>query len=289
MYKTIRHGENSLQYTILPQTDDFRLEGRIRSVGSGKRSGPLINGITRPRSRARRTFFAYLGVLFICTILIGAVLIPFLVSTECLPNPTEWFLRTKAALMHRGLELAFVGNNNNSSILAINPSNTNQSQVLPESIITDITTTTMIETEMSPNNRTSVKQILDTSNVPSKVTDSMATSNTIISTIIPLLMMDDNSQSSPPPEISLQSIVKMQKTKSISTNPTTIPIISSPSNMLVTTQHTTVVLTTETIDKTLSEHQRNIAWIQGHWPYIDPSTYFQWNVSHIIAIQCLSI
>lgn len=89
MYKTIRHGENSLQYTILPQNDDFRLEGKIKSAGSSKKS--------KTKKPKRRSFFAYLGLLFVCTVIVGAVLVPFLVSAECLPNPTEWFLKTKAA------------------------------------------------------------------------------------------------------------------------------------------------------------------------------------------------
>ncbi|XP_005176832.2 putative uncharacterized protein DDB_G0277255 [Musca domestica] len=87
MYKTIRHGENSLQYTILPQNDDFRLEGKIKSAGSKKSKNK------KPR---RRSFFAYLGLLFVCTVIVGAVLVPFLVSAG-LPNPTEWFQKTKAA------------------------------------------------------------------------------------------------------------------------------------------------------------------------------------------------
>uniref|UniRef100_A0A0K8UU27 Uncharacterized protein n=1 Tax=Bactrocera latifrons TaxID=174628 RepID=A0A0K8UU27_BACLA len=100
MYKTVRHGENSLQYTILPQNDDFRIEGKLSSAGSNCSSNTGRKGkARRPR---RRSFFAYLGLIFICTVIVGAVLIPFLVSAECLPNPTEWFLKTKAALIHGG-------------------------------------------------------------------------------------------------------------------------------------------------------------------------------------------
>ncbi|XP_053952277.1 uncharacterized protein LOC128859348 [Anastrepha ludens] len=98
MYKTVRHGENSLQYTILPQNDDFRIEGKLSSAGSNCTSVSGRKGKSRrPR---RRSFFAYLGLIFVCTVIVGAVLIPFLVSAECLPNPTEWFLKTKAALTH---------------------------------------------------------------------------------------------------------------------------------------------------------------------------------------------
>jgi len=102
MYKTIRHGENSLQYTILPQNDDFRIEGKLsgsgRSASTGGGASSSGSSTSSPGpvkakgQRRRRSFFAYLGLIFVCTVIIGAVLIPFLVSAECLPNPTEWFL-----------------------------------------------------------------------------------------------------------------------------------------------------------------------------------------------------
>ncbi|XP_067635435.1 uncharacterized protein [Eurosta solidaginis] len=100
MYKTVRHGENSLQYTILPQNDDFRIEGKLSSAGSNCTTATGRKG--KARRPKRRSFFAYLGLIFVCTVIVGAVLIPFLVSAECLPNPTEWFLKTKSALTHGG-------------------------------------------------------------------------------------------------------------------------------------------------------------------------------------------
>ncbi|XP_037935680.1 probable serine/threonine-protein kinase DDB_G0282963 [Teleopsis dalmanni] len=99
MYKTIRHGENSLQYTILPQNDDFRIEGKLSSAGSSCSSSNNGTKKSKGKRPKRRSFFAYLGLIFVCTVIVGAVLIPFLVSTECLPSPTEWFLKTKAAII----------------------------------------------------------------------------------------------------------------------------------------------------------------------------------------------
>lgn len=272
MYKTIRHGENSLQYTILPQNDDFRLEGRIKSVASGKRAG-TSNGLTKPRNRARRTFFAYLGVLFICTILIGAVLIPFLVSTECLPNPTKWFLRTKAALMHRGLEMALVGSNN-SSILAINPSNANQSQpsLLLESTTASPTATLItFLTTNSDLQKIPTEQLMEVTSIvpaPDKIDDegtegiqsvqSVARVNSyqITTTVRPILMVDGG-----------HTIASVEK----------LPIKSISPVAAEKTAVSSVVRATAAINKNTIE-QQNLAWIQGHWPYIDPSTYFQWNV-----------
>lgn len=262
IYKTIRHGENSLQYTILPQNDDFRLEGRIKSVASGKRSGVASNTAVRPRSRARRSFFAYLGVLFICTILVGAVLIPFLVSTECLPNPTEWFLRTKAALMHRGLELAFVGRNN-ASISAINPSNINQTMMESSTVSTAVTEAatiiTMATTVTSdPSNPTEGLRSLSASrDEKDKLVLQLNRLNATTTTTIapPNQLIDMNSIGST--HASGKSAVKES---------------SIPASIA------SVAMTTSPVDKNAIEHQRNMAWIQGHWPYIDPSTYFQWNV-----------
>ncbi|XP_055380670.1 uncharacterized protein LOC129611491 [Condylostylus longicornis] len=98
MYKTIRHGENSLQYTILPQNDDFRVENGKISNGNG------IKGKYKNKGEKRKSIFAYFGLLFICTVIIGAILIPFLVSTQCLPNPTDWFTKNKNLLTNKNLD-----------------------------------------------------------------------------------------------------------------------------------------------------------------------------------------
>ncbi|XP_061389781.1 uncharacterized protein LOC133324971 [Musca vetustissima] len=111
MYKTIRHGENSLQYTILPQNDDFRLEGKIKSAGSKK---------SKTKKPRRRSFFAYLGLLFVCTVIIGAVLVPFLVSAG-LPNPTEWFQKTKAAFTRSSAPTINTPSKENKENLPTNP------------------------------------------------------------------------------------------------------------------------------------------------------------------------
>lgn len=97
MYKTIRHGENSLQYTILPQNDDFRMEGKLSSASAG---GSRCGSRKYKAKHPRRSRCAYLGLIFVCTVIVGAVLIPFLISAECLPNPRNWFLNTRAALIH---------------------------------------------------------------------------------------------------------------------------------------------------------------------------------------------
>ncbi|KAJ6635751.1 hypothetical protein Bhyg_14337 [Pseudolycoriella hygida] len=80
MYKTIRHGENSLQYTILPQHDDYKgVDGKQRSVKSGRRKKSLV---------------ACLGLFFVCSVIAGAVLVPLMVSVEYMSSPSTWFYKS---------------------------------------------------------------------------------------------------------------------------------------------------------------------------------------------------
>lgn len=81
MYKTIRQGENSLQYTILPQQD----EGRPGGLAVGHRKN---GGGTRKRS-----ILAYIGLFFVCAIITFAILIPLLVTSDL--TPTAWFYRNQ--------------------------------------------------------------------------------------------------------------------------------------------------------------------------------------------------
>lgn len=78
MYKTIRQGENSLQYTILPQQD----EGR---------AGPSVVHRRNGGSR-KKSILAYIGLFFICTIITFAILIPLMVTSDLMPTPS-WFYR----------------------------------------------------------------------------------------------------------------------------------------------------------------------------------------------------
>lgn len=83
MYKTIRHGENSLQYTILPQHDDFKnVDGKLRPATAAKSGGG---------GRKKKSLMAFIGLFFVCSIITGAVLVPLMVSIAFMPSPSAWF------------------------------------------------------------------------------------------------------------------------------------------------------------------------------------------------------
>lgn len=86
MYKTIRQGENSLQYTILPQQD----EGR-----SGPSVGHRSGGGQRTGGNRKKSILAYIGLFFVCAIITFAILIPLMVTSDLMPTPTAWFYRSQ--------------------------------------------------------------------------------------------------------------------------------------------------------------------------------------------------
>lgn len=97
MYKTIRHGENSLQYTILPQHDDYS-----KGVGGGASSDGLVSGKVHNSMSStgvkvvrnkKRSLMAYIGLFFVCSIITGAILVPLMVSVEVMSSPKDWFYK----------------------------------------------------------------------------------------------------------------------------------------------------------------------------------------------------
>lgn len=118
MYKTIRHGENSLQYTILPQHDDAGGSGAPNhtakggapaSGGGGNGSGagsawpptfiPPLSADLEPGTVIRvggrkRSCLAYFGLVIVGSIMIGAILVPLILTTTTFMSGAkdiEWF------------------------------------------------------------------------------------------------------------------------------------------------------------------------------------------------------
>lgn len=94
MYKTIRHGENSLQYTILPQHDESAAAaaaapGAPKGVWpptfmppppSGElEPGTVIRGAAGSR---RRSCLAYFGLVIVVSIMLGAIVVPVVLTTN---------------------------------------------------------------------------------------------------------------------------------------------------------------------------------------------------------------
>ncbi|XP_046383524.1 proline-, glutamic acid- and leucine-rich protein 1 [Ischnura elegans] len=97
MYKTVRHGENSLQYTILPQDGDEE-SGKAGGSGGGKSGGKgggprgpgNNNGGGRGCCRPRTALFLVLTALLI-GVVTASVAVPLLLTTDLLSLPGAAF------------------------------------------------------------------------------------------------------------------------------------------------------------------------------------------------------
>ncbi|XP_020802713.1 uncharacterized protein LOC110179482 [Drosophila serrata] len=308
MYKTIRHGENSLQYTILPQNDDFRIEGKLSGNGrsAGGASSSSSSGTKVKGQRRRRSFFAYLGLIFVCTVIIGAVLIPFLVSAECLPNPTEWFLKTKAALIHspqRGGGVAAGGgdiagnptlptgspllqqnvgrnvqivNRNGVEQFVLRLNKTNANSITPNTLASSTTTTS--SSSSSTTTTTTSTTSTTTTPAPTTTTTSSTTTTTTTTTKEPVT----TPRYSAPATTITTRIIQVPLLKSAAKKPIMPPVLAKTQGAQYQPGigQQDAKLQTQSIqaeEQTAAQNNRsNSAWIKTHWAYIDPSTYFQW-------------
>ncbi|XP_055841307.1 uncharacterized protein LOC129908670 [Episyrphus balteatus] len=327
MYKTIRHGENSLQYTILPQNDDSRIEGKLTSASSNKAKSK--------RSVRRRFFFAYLGLLFVCTVIIGAILVPFLVSAECLPNPSDWFLKTKAAFTGSSKRLAETSlpvkktktlSSNNTSTTTDAKNNNNQIESTIKAYPVESSSTAIpqisnpqIDIEES-RGATASGSTETSSNVEATQISESRIGNDFIAEVrfeglrgqmasklaptIVVTTVRNNDQNKVPvtegriPPTLTTLMLSTIRTTSISafgvSNKThrvmQVPLLKSAAKkpIIPPVLAKTNSLGRESVKSSIEghqiKHQENVKkdptepndWIRSHWPYIDPSTYFQW-------------
>ncbi|XP_043657729.1 A-agglutinin anchorage subunit [Drosophila teissieri] len=314
MYKTIRHGENSLQYTILPQNDDFRIEGKLSGAGRSASTSASASASGKAKGqRRRRSFFAYLGLIFVCTVIIGAVLIPFLVSAECLPNPAEWFLKTKAALIHSppagggeaagtstlptgspllqqnvGRNVQIVNRNGIEQFVIRVNKTTNPSAGTTSGIASGPTTvaTSSGSSSSSSSSSSTSTTTTTTTTAPAPTTTSTTTSTT--TTRAPPVTTPRYLPPPPPPPATTITtrIIQVPLLKSAAKKPIMPPVLAKAQGPQIQTgagQNSRVQPASEPkLESELGSgsgdgQKSNAAWIKTHWAYIDPSTYFQWS------------
>lgn len=350
MYKTIRHGENSLQYTILPQNDDFRIEGKLGNSNrlAGNASSSMCSSSTSSTTtaasgssssacatsaaaaagaaassghkrgsgppRKRRTFFAYLGLIFVCTVIIGAVLIPFLVSAECLPSPTEWFLKTKAAFTHSGDRqlqqqqhiVAAVKSPTATTVVVAVPATSLSAAMLGQNVgkTVQIVNRNGVEQFVLKVNKTQPSSSSSTTTTTTSTTTTTTAAPTIVvvpatEPAAPAIMEVPVARSTPPPPVATVAtyapplsnrlmpatittrIIQVPLLKSMAKKPIMPPVLAKSN----TQQQESSSNADASQNKSNSNNNNN--WMNTHWAYIDPSTYVQWSVSITLIPESL--
>lgn len=271
MYKTIRHGENSLQYTILPQHDDYKgVDGKQRPAKMG---------------RKKKSLMAFIGLFFVCSIIAGAILVPLMISVEVMSSPSAWFYKPQKSNTSVTSVKALKINKNEKFKVEIDSNeilsfNQQQKHVyptkhsttvtyLPKSTELDLSTinqsgtnallqklinttpSTTIKTSTRPTTTATEQQLIQKTS--STTTAGFTTDSTTTTALMP------TKARSPSPS---STIVEN------ATKPFAKPIISIQPEL-----NTKAPL--ETLDD-VQKHKSSRNWIKSHWPIVDPSTYFSW-------------
>ncbi|KAG4079234.1 hypothetical protein HA402_006957 [Bradysia odoriphaga] len=283
MYKTIRHGENSLQYTILPQHDDYKgADGKQRPAKTGRKKKSLV---------------ACIGMFFVCSIIVGAILVPLMISVEFMSSPSAWFYKAHNKTSTSGSNVKPLKLNktekfkveiDSNEILSFNQQNKQQVYstkhsttvtYLPKSTRLDSSTIVQnganglpqsIKTTPSTTTTTAKSTVASTSTVAAVTpTTSTTTEQPLLpttSTVQPAIVLTTTSTSTP---TALKSPLPSASLIETLTKPFAKPIISIQPEFNDKTP-------TNTVDN-VEKHKTPRNWIKSHWPVVDPSTYFSWS------------
>uniref|UniRef100_A0A1B0CFG6 Uncharacterized protein n=1 Tax=Lutzomyia longipalpis TaxID=7200 RepID=A0A1B0CFG6_LUTLO len=269
MYKTLRHGENSLQYTILPQNDDYR-------SGTGGGEGSRKRNSTTCRHNRKRSIVAYVGLFFVGAVIAGTLLIPLMVTSDLMPSPASWFYRAqKAREMRNPVTVKY-----HVEKTALPPGNSSQKikkQKTQSPAWSDMLNITEFEKLYDESNALAAKSTTSTPPVV-RFTPHLQPLQSTTETTSTTTGKTSTAATPPKPQIipsntPIPTMINTQKQPLLSRIRDFTRFSSKP--IVMVSQQKDKIPVNSASDKTLEENN----WVQSHWPYVDPSTYFQWVVS----------
>jgi hypothetical protein len=286
MYKTVRHGENSLQYTILPQQDDAAAVTAANISIYGRSSA----GVRRRARRGRKATILIMALILACGVVGAAVVVPLFVSPDlvAIPSAFQHFSSHKNGHHHAGhhahhtvspqknmtssthqktttlwsseTELATSENMTTPSTHKLDPISTNASPpLLPEEII--VTTKTPVQVTLSPIMEEATTKATTRQQAPAEVGG--------------LLEEDGGAKEHDhvggSKKKALDEDMRNSTTRT-SVSSTTVKENKSVSVLEVTTE------SDQDVGRS-TERPKHRSWLEPRWPFADPSSYFQWTVS----------
>lgn len=288
MYKTIRHGENSLQYTILPQHDDYK----------------GVDGKQRPAGRKKKSLVACIGLFFVCSIIAGAILVPLMISVEFMSSPSAWFYKAhKSNTSGTNIKPLKVNKNekfkveiDSNEILSFNQQN--KQQVYPTKHSTTVTylpkSTQLDLSTIIQGGTNGLLQSIHTTPSTTSTTFSItstSTASTTTSTEQQLLP-----KTSSVPAITASSNLITTKLQPPSPSSIIIENLTKPfAKPIISIQPEFNTKPTLNTADNVEKHKSSRNWLKSHWPIVDPSTYFSWNTyesdDHVLlpAIFCSAL
>jgi len=287
MYKTVRHGENSLQYTILPQQDDA---GAITSANSSM-CGRTSAGVRRRARRGRTATILIMTLILACGVVGAAVVVPLLISTDlvALPSAFQRFSSNNNGHHHGGHHA------HHSTALQKNKTTTaRQNTITLSSVSLELATSEDMATSSDTSTSVSAPSLSARANE-----EATATTKTSVQVTQPLSTEEAGTrattQQQEPMEVGglleedggakEHDHVGGSKKKALDED-----MRNNASRMFVPAdrgkENRSASVLEETTDQSVvvvpvrsTERPKHRSWLEPRWPFADPSSYFQWTVS----------
>lgn len=252
MYKTVRHGENSLQYTILPQQEDSNASV---AISAGGRSSA---GVRRRARRGRTATILILTLILACGVVGAAVVVPLLVSTDLGALPSAFQRFSGTAHHHGGHHAHHVVPRNRTW---------HHNATTTTSTTTPAPSTTEEPSTAAPS--TSAPTTARATEAPSTLT-STEEAPTTLQDVSGLLeegtAAKDHDHGGPSKKKALPDDPR---------NGTTHIVVSATVGRDNRSSEEPTV-TPELLPRTTEHPPAHRSWLEPRWPFADPSSYFQW-------------
>jgi hypothetical protein len=302
MYKTVRHGENSLQYTILPQQDDAAAVTAANISFYGRSSA----GVRRRARRGRKATILIMALILACGVVGAAVVVPLLVSPDLVAIPTAFqrFSSHNNGHHHTGHHSHHSVSLQRNTTSSAHQNTTTFSSAEPELAASEDMATP--STHKLDRTYTSVsppllpEEIIATTKTPVQLTlwpiteeiTPRATTQQQAPVEVGGLLEEDGGAKE-------HDHVGGSKKKALDEdmrNSTTG--IFAPAPTVRDNKIVSVLEETTDADQDVgrsTERPKHRSWLEPRWPFADPSSYFQWTVSPFIlfshrqVFKCLSL
>lgn len=286
MYKTVRHGENSLQYTILPQQDD----ATAITAANNNICGRISAGVRRRARRGRTATILIMTLILACGVVGAAVIVPLLVSTDLvvLPSALQRFSSNKNGHHHGGHH----GHHSVSlqTNLTANARQNTSTLASVGSVLTSEGTTTSSTYKLEPTSTNvsppiSPEEVITSTKAPVPVTLSLTTEEGRISAATQQQgseaiegLLEEEGGAKEHDRVGSSKKKALDEDMRNSTARSFVFPATDPKNVSALEQ------TTEADVGVSTEHPRHKSWLEIHWPYVYSSSYFQWTVSPLVVL-----
>jgi hypothetical protein len=286
MYKTVRHGENSLQYTILPQQDD----AATITASNNNICGRISAGVRRRARRGRTATILIMTLILACGVVGAAVVVPLLVSTDLvvLPSALQRFSNNKNVHHNGGhhghhsvsalTNLTEIAHQNTSALASVGSELTSEATTTSSTHKLEPTSTnssqSLLHEEITTSTKASVQMALSLTTEEAGV--SAATQQQGPVAIEGLLEEEggakEHDRVGSSKKKALDEDMRNSTARSLAFAATDSKNVSALDQI------------TEADVGASTEHPRHKSWLEIHWPYVYSSSYFQWTVSPFVVL-----